>query len=221
MSFLKTNIADIVVGDQIYNTLQDFNLAIGNTDYIGDPVWDESNVVFVPGRSGPLFMEAVDDWYMYREIRIELGGLWESEDWDNRISMFRNLFEKKNVKVYFRTEPEWYWRGKAHIIEFEHKRPLGSFIFAIPYADPYKYRDNVIEVESTAGGITVPCRNSRKKVYPKITTDANIVVTLDGTSVSLSPGSHQNTAIVFTKCMNNLEITGAANVKIEYSEGSL
>ena len=222
--FLKTNTAMIEVDGRLFHTLNDLGLAIGNTDYIGDPVQDESMLIFVPGRTQPLDpSETVfgGPVYQYRPISVSFGGIDETTAWDERISRIRNLFDGKNIKISFWTESDWYWQGKARITEFSHVRRIGRFKLEIPYADAYKHRDRVIEVQSTAEGVTVYAENSRQPVYPVITTDAAITVSLDGTTVSLSAGTHKNTAIRLTKCANEIQIEGAANVTIAYTEGSL
>lgn len=224
MRFMKTNWVDIEVNGKIYNSLKDFGLAIENTNYIGEPVQDTSNIIFVPGNSKPLDLtDAVfgEQFFQYRPINIRFGGMEHPTDWDQRISLIRNLFEGRIVKLYFYTEQDWYWKGKVHITDFSHTRALGMFNFEIPYADPYKYKDIVINVTSTAQGITVQCPNCRQKVYPTITTSADITVEYGDYTKFLQAGTHKDTNICFTGCMNELTITGASNVTISYTEGSL
>lgn len=222
--FMKTNEVDIEVGGVQYNSLQDFGLAIGNTDYIKDPVQDESNLIFVPGRSRPL--DASEDVfggtvYRYREIQIEFGGIRRPQDWDAMISNFRNLFDGREVKLWFRTDPEWYYIGKAAVVGFEHHRAIGEFEFKIPYADAYKHREQSITVNSTVAGVEVILENSRQEVIPTITTTAAITITSGDNTISLTAGTWQNTALLLAAGQNTWTIRGAARVTIEYVEGSL
>lgn len=142
MSFRKTMGVTITVGNASYHSITDFNLAIQNTDYLGDPVLDESNIFFVPGRSGPLDLNDVvfgGPTFQYRRIFIIFGGIDDPDDWDARISTYRNLFHGKIVKLTFDNDPTHYWTGRATIEAFDRNRALGSFEFHINYADPYKY----------------------------------------------------------------------------------
>lgn len=225
MSFLKTNFVDIEVGGKIYNSLRDFGLAIENTDYIGEPVQNFSNIIFVPGNPRPLDLnEGVfeDADFQYRAISIRFGGMAPTTEWDKRISMIRNLFEGKKVKLYFWTEQDWYWTGRVRITEFEHKRALGTFLFEIPYADPFKYKDHVIEFTSTAAGVTLQFPSSRMKVYPTITTTGTVVVIQGENEITLyNAGDHKSADIYFDQCMNELTFKNAVDVTVSYSEGSL
>ena len=104
---------------------------------------DESNIIFVAGRSGPLDLN--DEvfggaTFLYRPIIIIFGGIDDPDDWDGRISTYRNLFHGKNVKLTFDNDPEFYWKGRATIEAFTRHRRLGQFELHINYADPYKYR---------------------------------------------------------------------------------
>lgn len=142
MAFMKTNSVDITVNGQTYNSLSDFGLAIANTDYLGEPVQDTSNLIAVPGRSGMLdTTETVfgGQYYSHRSIKISFGGLEDPVDWDSVISSFRNLFEGRIVQLVFATDPDWYWTGRVSIEKFQHNRSLGEFDFCINYADPFKY----------------------------------------------------------------------------------
>lgn len=224
MSFLKTNRVTIEVGGTRYDSLLDFGLAIGNTDYIGDLVRDDSCLAFVPGRPGPLDLsENVfgDTPYQYRQIRIEFGGLNNPAEWDQRISDFRNLFEGKQVKIWFWTDSQWYWTGKAHIVKFEHSRALGTFEFQIPYADPYKHRETENEVASTATATVMILSNTLQKTVPTVINDAAITITKGQTSVELAAGTHLVPELQLDPGDTEWSVTGAANVTIRYTEGSL
>jgi len=153
MAFMKTNSVDITVNGQTYNSLTDFGLAIANTDYLGEPVQDTSNLIAVPGRSGML--DPTDTVfggpsYTHRQIKISFGGLEEPEEWDSVISNLRNLFEGKRVQLTFATEPDWYWTGRVSIEKFGHNRALGEFDFCINYADPFKTHIDLQSVQMFA-----------------------------------------------------------------------
>lgn len=224
MSFMKTNTVDIEIDGIRYNSKKDFGLAIENTDYLGEAVQDESNLIYVPGRSGPLdFTESIfgEQYYQYREIGIKFGGVRKSELWDAEISRIRNLFDGRIVKLWFQTDPEWYWKGRVKISNFKHVRNLGTFEFHIPRADPYKYRDRKLQVKSTAAGIKVVCDNARKPVLPTFTTTASITVKLGTASVTMMAGTHTDNSLKFAQGRNELTIIGASTVTVEYTEGSL
>ena len=224
MAFMKTNSVDITVDGQTYNSLTDFGLAIENTDYLDSPVQGTNGIVIVPGKSGPL--DQVDDifgeqWFSYRRIQIKFGGIEVPEEWDQRISLYRNLFEGKKVQLVFATDPDWYWTGRVKIDAFAHNRALGTFDFIIEQADPYKYKDITLTTTATSGGTTVTAAVTRKTVVPAVTCVSDITITYNGETFSFTSGTHKDLAFRLPAGNNSLVVKGSGSVTIAYSDGSL
>ena len=136
-----TNGVTIKVGNNTYHSFTDFGLAIGNNNYIEEPSY-ETNYVPVPGRDGFLDLsEAIAGRVIYknRKISIEFGGMETEMSWDGVISNLRNLFHGKVVQLTFDNDPNWFWRGRAEINDFDRFRNLGTFKLEIPQAEPFKY----------------------------------------------------------------------------------
>ena len=132
---------EIVATGERFHTLNDWGLAIGNNDYIGD-VEQENYYVDVPGADGFLdFSEAITGRRIFknRPISIELGGKKPRDNWDIFISDLRNLVEGREIKVIFDNDSGFYWTGRASIQGYDRNREIGTFTLAIPKADPYKY----------------------------------------------------------------------------------
>lgn len=226
MAFMKTNTVDIEVDEKIYNSLRDFGLAIGNTDYLGSPVHDDSNLVFVPGRSAPLNCDKNvfgEPCFSYRKIQIDFGGQHSPEKWDTFISMFRSLFEGREIKLRFLTDPEWYWKGLAKVDSFTRNRSIGTFSLVLPYADAYKNREKTIKITATSQGLTVVFKNEGcKRVVPKVTTSGELLIEYGTKSISMSAGTWINTALMLEPGHNTMVFTGSsADVTVEYTEKSL
>lgn len=224
MAFMKTNTVQITADGVTYDSLLDLGLAIHNPDYIGTPVQGQANLAFVPGHNGPL--DTTDEvfgeqYFQSRPILIEFGGMEIPEDWDGFMANIRNKFEGKMVELEFATLPGWKFRGRCSIEDFDRKRSIGTFTFAVNYADPYMYRDISADLVSTAQGITYTADVTRKTVIPTITTDANILIELNGTTYAFDAGTHKNADLRLRQGSNVLTITGAANVNITYKDGSL
>ena len=124
-----------------FNTLLDWGLAVGNNNYIGDPV-QETHYIEVAGASAPLDLSEVlcgRPVFKSRPINVLLGGKKGRLDWDSIISTYRNKIEGQVVKLVFSNDPFFFWRGRVSITNFDRVRELGSFNLSIPLADPYKY----------------------------------------------------------------------------------
>ena len=124
-----------------YHTLADWELAVGNTDYIGEPVL-ETYSLDVFGRPGLLDMSesiAGRPIFKYRPITVKFGGIRSRMNWDHVISDFRNLFDGQRVQLIFDNDIGHYWEGRAYLKDFSRVQELGTFTLSIPQADPYKY----------------------------------------------------------------------------------
>lgn len=222
MAFMKTNTVDITVDGTTYNSLSYFGLAIENTDYIGTPVRD-GHQSFVPGRSGPVDYTYVygGPSFKYRPIEIIFGRTMASEDWDSWLSGFRNLFEGKQVKVEFATDPGWYYSGVCSIDEYERNRALGKFKFIIAYAYPYKQKDVTLTTTATTAGASVSAEVTRQTVIPSVTCTDNITITENGTTYSFDSGTHQNPEFKLEAGTHSLLVKGSGSVTISYKDGSL
>lgn len=138
-----TNGAKIIVyaTNEEFHTLDDWGLAIGNNNYIGDPQ-QHLDYISVKGRNGLLDVsEALTGrpTYSNREINVSLGGIRNRTNWDTVISDLRNKIDGKQIKLIFDNDPSFYWFGRCHIEGFDRMRDLGTFNLSIPQADPYKY----------------------------------------------------------------------------------
>lgn len=143
MSNVLTNGVKITIAstNEEFHSLDDWGLAIGNNNYIGEPQ-QHTDFISVKGRNGLLdISEALTGHptYSSRAIQVQLGGIRQRENWDAVISDFRNKIEGKIIKLTFDNDPTYYWYGRCHIEGFDRMRSLGTFTLSIPNADPYKY----------------------------------------------------------------------------------
>ena len=221
---MKTNSVKITVDGSTYDSLTDFKLAIENTDCIGTPVRSSANMIEVPGRDGLLDMTDTvfgGEYFTSREIKINFGGLRNSEDWDSVISNFRNLFEGKTVKVEFATMPGWYFTGRCTIEDFGHVRALGTFVFTLPDADPYMYKDISIDIPSDPSGVDVDLAVTRKTIIPTFIVITKAYVRFNDTTYEIEAGTHQVSEIRLTAGTHTLKVASTAMVTISYRDGSL
>ena len=124
-----------------YHTLDDWGLALGNNNYIGDPEL-ETTYIKVPGRTGYIdASEAVSGRRVYtkRELAFELGGIRKRLNWDGIISQMRNNVHGRICRLTLDNDKSYFWRGRVYISGFDRFRELGGFTLSVPMADPYKY----------------------------------------------------------------------------------
>ena len=204
------------------NSYTDLGLFLYDVE-ITDPV-PKRELVSVPGRDGTLDLTygltGNEVAFENREMTLKFAMQDYENESESKFSEIYNQIHGRRFRVRFDNDPDWYWDAFC-TMEKPKKNQNKLDITVKGDLYPYKHKDHVIEVTSTANGGTVICHNSRQRVYPEITTSAAITVAFGSTTVSLAAGTHKNTAIRFSPGVNELTITGAANVIIKYSEGSL
>lgn len=229
-----------------FHTLNDWELALGNNNYIGDPEM-ETTYIKVPGRTGLIDASEVvagQRVYKKRQLSFELGGIRDRDDWDSVISAFRNNVNGRVCRLTIDNDPGYYWRGRAYIKGFDRFRELGTFTLAVPTADPYKYgltnssepwlwdpfnfeTDMITYIGAITvdGTETVTIPSGHMLTMPEIVV-SNLVGTLTvefkGTTYNLLAGTNKiPTIMVGGDYDEDLTFTGDATVQIVYRSGSL
>lgn len=230
-----------------YHTLNDWNLALGNNNYIGDPEM-ETTYIKIPGRSGLIdASEAVSGRrvFTHRPLAFELAGIHPRLSWDNVISKWRNDIQGRICQLRIDNDPHYYWRGRVYITDFDRFRKLGTFTLSVPKADPYKYSvdtsaepwmwdpfnfetDVITYLPSQqitgSGTVTIPSGDmpvSPQFVVADIVGDS-FTVTYNGRTYPLTQGSNSVPSIIVGGDDEvELLFTGTAKVQILYRSGSL
>lgn len=244
-----TNGITIYVEDtgRTFHTVDDWNLGLGNNNYIGDPEM-ETTYISIPGRDGLIDVsEAISGRRVYkkRELAFELGGIHPHWNWDATISGMRNNIEGRVCRLTLDNDAEYYWRGRVFIQGFDRFRSLGTFTLAVPNADPYKYdilsssdpwlwdpfnfeTGEIIQEEAhvVVGSETVTIPHGHMPICPDLVVSDKIsgtfTVTFDGSTYELATGSNKIPAIMVGGDDDAvLTFTGRATVQIVYRGGSL
>lgn len=124
-----------------FHTLDDWELALGNNNYIGDPEM-ETTYIQIPGRNGLIdASEAISGRRVFkkRPLAFELGGKNPRLNWDGIISKMRNEIHGRVCRITLDNDKAYYWRGRVFLEDFDRFRELGTFTLSVPNADPYKY----------------------------------------------------------------------------------
>lgn len=249
MSNVLTYGISIYVEDtgKTYHTLNDWGLALGNNNYIGDPEM-ETTYIQVPGRDGLIdASEAISGRRVYkkRQLAFELGGTRTGLNWDTIISGFRNNIHGRVCRLIIDNDPNYYWHGRVFIEDFDRFRDLGTFTLSVPNADPYKYDTEsstdpwlwdpfnfetdmitYIGAITVSGSETVTIPHGHMATCPRFVvserTSSTFTVECDGITYPLADGSNIVPSIMVDGDDDvELTFTGAGNVEIVYRSGSL
>lgn len=233
--------------NKTFHTLDDWNLALGNNNYIGDPQM-ETTYIKIPGRNGLIdASEAISGRRIFtkRSLSFEVGGIHERLAWDSIISGFRNNIEGRVCRLTLDNDRGYYWRGRVYIKGFDRFRELGTLNLTVPSAEPYKYSwessaepwlwdpfnfetgvITYIGAITVVGSETVTIPSGHMATNPDLVvsdkTSADFTVTANGTTFDLSVGSNKFPSLfVGGEEEVELEFTGDAKVQIVYRSGSL
>lgn len=230
-----------------YHTLDDWDLALGNNNYIGDPEM-ETTYIQVPGRTGLIDASEVISGrriYKKRSLEFELGGIRDRLDWDGVISALRNNIDGRVCRLTLDNDKNYYWRGRTYIRGFDRFRDLGTFSLAVPTADPYKYNKTssaepwlwdpfnfetdmitYIGAITVVGSASVTIPHGHMATSPELVvsdmTSPTFTVTANGMTHPLTVGTNRVPSILVGGDADvELEFTGDAKVQIVYRSGSL
>lgn len=230
-----------------FHTLDDWNLALGNNNYIGEPQM-ETTYIKIPGRNGLLdASEAISGRRIFtkRTLSFELGGIHERLAWDSVISAFRNNIEGRICRLTLDNDKNYYWRGRVYVTDFDRFRDLGTFTLSVPSAEPYKYSRysssepwlwdpfnfetdmiTYIGAITVVGSETVTIPAGHMATTPDLVvsdkTSNDFTVTVDGVTYPLVVGSNRIPSILVSGDVDvDMTFTGDAKVQIVYRSGSL
>ena len=230
-----------------YHTLDEWEMALGNNNYIGDPEM-ETTYIKVPGRNGLIdATEAISGRRIYkkRQLEFELGGVRDRLNWDSIISGFRNNIDGRICRLTLDNDKSHYWRGRVYIKGFDRFRELGTFTLAVPTADPYKYSvtssaepwlwdpfnfetDYITYIGAiTVNGtetVTIPAGHmaTSPDLVVSDKTSSSFTVEADSVTYTLAAGSNKIPAIIVGGDSDvELTFSGNAKVQIVYRSGSL
>jgi Phage tail protein. len=229
-----------------FHTLDDWDLALGNNNYIGDPKM-ETTYIKVPGRNGLIdASEAVSGRRVFtkRALSFELGGKNPRLSWDGIISAFRNEIHGRTCQLILDNDKGYYWRGRVFVEGFDRFRDLGRFTLSIPSADPYKYSvissaepwlwdpfnfntDMITYLDSitVAGPTSVTIPHGNMLVTPDIVASnviGTLTLTVESITYTLTSGSNRIPAVMVGGDDDvELVFDGNAEVQIVYRSGSL
>lgn len=229
-----------------FHTLDDWQLALGNNNYIGEPKM-ETTYIQIPGRNGLIdASEAITGRRVFkkRPLAFELGGKNPRLNWDGIISKMRNEIHGRVCRITLDNDRAYYWRGRVFLEDFDRFRELGTFTLSVPNAEPYKYSLTTsaepwlwdpfnfetgiityIGAVTISGTETITIPAGYMPTSPEIVvSDLSGTLTLDygGQTYTLTTGTNKIPSILVGGDADvDLTFNGNAKVQIVYRSGSL
>lgn len=233
--------------EKTYHTLNDWGFALGNNNYISEPEM-ETNYINVPYRNGLIDASTAltgRPVFKKRQLSFALGGERPRMGWDSTISMLRNALHGRVCRLTLDNDPNYYWRGRVYVENFDRFRGLGTFNLNVPVAEPYKmsnytsadpwlwnpfsFVNGIITYHdawtvTTSLIVTIPA--GYMPIVPTFVV-SNLVgdslsMECDGVTYSLVTGSNKFPELLVGGDDDvELTFTGSAKIQIVYRSGSL
>ncbi len=205
----------------------DLNLILSQCSI--SPATPKTNYIDIPGADGSLDLTEAHGNIKYNDRTGKLVfSVLPGEDFEQKKSEISNLLNGKHFdKITLDKDPDYYYRGRCSINDWKCDKRIGQITVDLRLK-PYKFKQNVTEVEVTTPNIyhmlMVNLKNEAMPTIPTIiiTGSGSTEIAYNGSTV-YSPGTY----IVPEYCLyagdNVFTITQPETNKVKfiYQEGSL
>ena len=136
-------------------------------------------------------------------------------------SLVQETLHGKKMQVILDDDPAFFYSGRVTVNEWKSNKNLGEIVIDVD-AEPYKMKvaETVLST-GVQGSMTVKLWNSRKRVVPVITTNAEMKIAFDGYSGTFSAGTFTIPELELHEGETTLTVTGTGNISFRYREGGL
>lgn len=136
-------------------------------------------------------------------------------------SLVQDLLHGKKMQVILDDDPNHFYYGRVTINEWKSNKNIGEIVIDVD-AEPYKYNlTETVVSQAVSGTATITLNNSRKRVVPIITTDAELTLSFGNYSGTFSKGTFTIPELELTEGANTVTVTGTGTVSFSYREGGL
>lgn len=136
-------------------------------------------------------------------------------------SLVQDLIHGKKMQVILDDDPNHFYYGRVTINEWKSNKNIGEIVIDVD-AEPYKYKlTETVVSKAVSGTATITLNNSRKRVVPIITTDAELTLSFGNYSGTFSKGTFTIPELELIEGANVVTVTGTGNISFSYREGGL
>lgn len=185
----------------------------------------QKNLFQVPGRNGKIDMSLPEQSEAYEHRKIEIycdAPDRNYEQWTNLVSDIANYVQDEYLSITPDFDEDWFYRGWVTISPSKNWKEGSDIVFTID-AEPYKLKQNetVVAIAGTDAGVIKVLSNAKRKVAPKLTTDAEVTVEIGDSSITYAAGTYSDKRFTLSAGETVIIVKGKANVTIEYQEAKL
>ena len=160
--------------------------------------------------------------YKNRKLTFEFSTIVSRSEFLSLFTTIQNSLHGKRMKIILDDDPNYYYMGRLSCNSWKANKRIGTITIEAD-CDPYKYKLNETVISRTIGSsaVTIGCENLKRNVVPTFVLSAEMQITFNETTYTLSAGTFQVPEIEFVEGTNTLTVSGAGNIQIKYQEASL
>ena len=184
----------------------------------------KSNIINIEGGDGVLDLTDFfgDVKYSNRKLTFEFSKMDIVPDGFLALfSLVQNTIHGRKMKVTLDDDPANYYVGRVTINEWKSEKNLGQIVIEVD-AEPYKYKAaETVVSQAVSGAAAVTLTNSRKRVVPVITTDAELTISFGDYTGVFSAGTFTIPELELVEGDNLVNVSGTGTITFRYQEGGL
>lgn len=203
-----------------YHSYNDFSLILSQKT-IGTPL-PKVETIDIPGGDGVLDLSEFfgEVKYNNRELSFEFSTIVPQAEFMDLFSKVQNALHGQKMQIVLDDDMGWFYIGRITVSEWKAEKSVGKLTIDCD-CEPFKYKATETVVTRAVDNATsqITLTNSRKRVVPTITTDAEFKVAFTGYSGTFSAGTFTIPELVLSEGKTIVRVTGTGNITFSYREG--
>lgn len=136
-------------------------------------------------------------------------------------STVQGAIHGKKMKVILDDDPNCYYFGRVEINKWKSNRNIGEIVIEVD-AEPYKNEIGVSSyMQNVKSNATLSIINSQKPVVPKITSNAEFLISFNGFNEIYPAGTFTIPELELKEGFNQVYVEGTGSITFEYKRGWL
>ena len=204
-----------------YHSYDDFSLILSHKE-IGSPPPKEEKIE-IPGGDGDLDLTEFfgEVKYNNRQLMFEFSTIIPKDEFLTLFTMVQNALHGQRMQIVLDEDADWYYTGRISVSPWKAEKNIGKLTIDCD-CDPYKLKNTVTKVsQNVTSSATIKLTNSRKRVVPTITTNAQMTIAFGSYRGTFNAGTFVIPELELHEGENTVTVTGTGNIAFSYREGAL
>lgn len=204
-----------------YHSYDDFDLILSQKKI--EAPSPKTETIDIPGGDGVLDLTEFfgETKYNNRQLEFEFTTDVPQEQFMDLFSEVQDALHGQKMNIVLDDDPDWYYTGRITVSEWKAEKNMGKFTISCD-CDPYKLKGSeTVFSKAVSGSDNIVLTNSRKRVVPTITTNAQFSISFGTYSGTFNAGTFRIPELQLVEGNNTVTVEGTGNISFRYREGGL